>query len=77
MQAASLSTIKKVNWFAHKPFLIKPAFFWGDDQGEKYHQAYFAEYDNIWHHGDYVELKTRRRGGYLWSLRRHFKTLAA
>jgi acetoacetyl-CoA synthetase len=38
-------------------FPSQPAFFWGDKNGQKYHQAYFAEYNNIWHHGDYVELK--------------------
>jgi acetoacetyl-CoA synthetase len=39
-----------------KTFPSQPAYFWGDD-GSKYHNAYFAEYKNIWHHGDYVELK--------------------
>ena len=37
-------------------FPCQPAFFWGDATGEKYHNAYFARYDNIWHHGDYVKL---------------------
>lgn len=37
-------------------FPSQPAFFWGDTTGEKYHNAYFAKYDNIWHHGDYVKL---------------------
>ncbi|MGB0847386.1 MAG: acetoacetate--CoA ligase [Thiolinea sp.] len=37
-------------------FPSQPAFFWGDDSGEKYHNAYFATYENVWHHGDYVEL---------------------
>jgi len=37
-------------------FPSQPAFFWGDTSGEKYHNAYFAKYDNIWHHGDYVKL---------------------
>ena len=37
-------------------FPAQPVFFWGDDTGEKYHNAYFAVYDNIWHHGDYVRL---------------------
>jgi len=40
-----------------KTFPSQPAYFWGDENGEKYHNAYFAEYKNIWHHGDYVELK--------------------
>jgi acetoacetyl-CoA synthetase len=37
-------------------FPSQPCFFWGDDSGEKYHNAYFARFDNIWHHGDYVML---------------------
>ena len=37
-------------------FPSQPACFWGDDSGEKYHNAYFATYPNTWHHGDYVEL---------------------
>ena len=37
-------------------FPSQPAFFWGDETGEKYHEAYFARFDNCWHHGDYVEL---------------------
>lgn len=39
-----------------KTFPSQPAFFWGDSTGEKYHNAYFAQYPNVWHHGDYVEL---------------------
>jgi len=40
-------------------FPSQPAFFWGDESGEKYHDAYFAVYDNVWHHGDYVRLTNR------------------
>ncbi len=40
-----------------KTFPSQPAFFWGDEDGSKYHNAYFSEYKNTWHHGDYVELK--------------------
>jgi acetoacetyl-CoA synthetase len=39
-----------------KTFPSQPAFFWADESGEKYHNAYFARYPNIWHHGDYVML---------------------
>lgn len=39
-----------------KTFPSQPAFFWGDETGEKYHDAYFARFPNVWHHGDYVEL---------------------
>ena len=37
-------------------FPSQPAFFWGDPDGTKYHDAYFARFANCWHHGDYVEL---------------------
>ena len=26
-----------------------------DDSGQKYHQAYYARFDNTWHHGDFCE----------------------
>ncbi len=44
-------------------FPVQPVYFWGDESGEKYHNAYFARYENIWHHGDYVRLT--ERGGVL------------
>ena len=37
-------------------FPCQPVYFWGDTTGEKYHNAYFAKYPNVWHHGDYVML---------------------
>lgn len=37
-------------------FPCQPVYFWGDPGGEKYHEAYFARFDNVWHHGDYVML---------------------
>ena len=38
-----------------QPFPSMPVKFWGDDSGEKYHKAYFTRFNNIWHHGDFVE----------------------
>ena len=38
-----------------QPFPSMPVKFWGDDDGEKYHNAYFNKFDNIWHHGDFIE----------------------
>ncbi|MBU1014485.1 MAG: acetoacetate--CoA ligase [Bacteroidetes bacterium] len=35
-------------------FPSMPVYFWNDPNGEKYHDAYFATYPNIWHHGDYI-----------------------
>ncbi|MDH3218735.1 MAG: acetoacetate--CoA ligase [Gammaproteobacteria bacterium] len=40
-------------------FPSQPVFFWGDENGEKYHNAYFARFENVWHHGDYVMLTDR------------------
>jgi acetoacetyl-CoA synthetase len=42
-------------------FPCQPVYFWGDPDGSKYHNAYFARFDNIWHHGDYV--RQTERGG--------------
>ena len=38
-----------------KPFPSMPVKFWGDDEGQKYHKAYFNRFENIWHHGDFIE----------------------
>ena len=37
-------------------FPSQPIYFWADPDGEKYHDAYYARFDNVWHHGDYVRL---------------------
>ncbi|MGD8560909.1 MAG: acetoacetate--CoA ligase [Desulfarculaceae bacterium] len=39
-----------------KPFPNMPIYFWNDEQGEKYHAAYFDRFPNIWHHGDFIEV---------------------
>ena len=39
-----------------KVFPSMPIGFWNDDDGSKYHNAYFDRYENIWCHGDFVEL---------------------
>ncbi len=36
------------------PFPSMPIFFWGDEDGSKYHSAYFDEYPGVWTHGDFV-----------------------
>ena len=38
-----------------QPFPSMPIKFWDDDNGEKYHKAYFTKFKNIWHHGDFIE----------------------
>ena len=44
-----------------KPFPSMPVKFWGDDDGQKFHKAYFDRYKNIWHHGDFIE-RTKNNG---------------
>ena len=43
------------------PFPSMPIGFINDDNGRKYHKAYFEQFQNIWTHGDWVE-KTLRNG---------------
>ena len=38
-----------------------PLYFWNDNNNEKYHDAYFNKYTNVWCHGDYI-LKTENNG---------------
>ena len=40
----------------YKPFPSMPIGFWNDTDGAKYHKAYFAQFENVWCHGDYGEL---------------------
>ncbi len=41
------------------PFPSMPIGFWNDEDGAKYHTAYFDRFDNIWCHGDFVEITPR------------------
>lgn len=43
------------------PFPSMPIYFWNDEDGSKYHAAYFEKFDNIWAHGDYGKL-TKNQG---------------
>ena len=36
-----------------------PTGFWNDDDGSRYHAAYFDRFEGIWCHGDWVELTER------------------
>lgn len=35
-------------------FPNQPVFFWGDDDGERYHAAYYARFPHVWTHGDFI-----------------------
>ena len=39
------------------PFPSMPLKFWNDKNNTKYKKAYFKKFKNIWHHGDYAEVK--------------------
>jgi len=39
-----------------RPFPAMPIGFWNDEDGAKYHQAYFNRFPGIWHHGDFAEV---------------------
>ncbi len=36
-----------------------PIYFWDDPDNEKYHNAYFDVYPNIWRHGDFMTVNDR------------------
>lgn len=38
-----------------RPFVSQPVRFWNDPGNEKYRDAYFNRFDNIWCHGDFAE----------------------
>ena len=45
------------------PFPSMPLKFWNDKNDIKLKNAYFSRFKNIWHHGDYAEIKNN--GGYI------------
>jgi len=38
------------------PMPSMPVGFWGDDDGSRYHAAYFEHYPGVWRHGDWLEI---------------------
>jgi len=54
---------KKGELVCRKPFPSMPLKFWNDEGDKKYKKAYFTKYTNIWHHGDYAEVKDS--GGFI------------
>jgi acetoacetyl-CoA synthetase len=42
-----------------QPFPSMPIGFWDDDDGSRYRGAYFEHFQNVWTHGDYVEITER------------------
>ncbi|WP_246623850.1 acetoacetate--CoA ligase [Sphingomonas colocasiae] len=39
-----------------RPFPSMPLYFWGDEDGSRYRDAYFAEWPGIWRHGDWLTI---------------------
>jgi len=39
-----------------------PLYFWDDRDNEKYREAYFSVYPNVWRHGDYITIHSDTRG---------------
>lgn len=49
-------TEQKGELVCRNSFPCMPIGFWNDTSGERYFNAYFARFDNIWAHGDYAEI---------------------
>ena len=47
---------KKGELVCKSPFPSMPISFWNDENGEKYYNAYFNKFKNIWAHGDFIEI---------------------
>ena len=48
---------KKGELVCKNPFPSMPLKFWNDKQDKKFKEAYFKRFSNIWHHGDFAEIK--------------------
>ena len=44
------------------PIPPMPLYFWNDPDGERYKEAYFSVYPNVWRHGDYIMIHSDTRG---------------
>ena len=53
----------KGEFVCKNPFPSMPIKFWKDNDDIKYKDAYFKRFKNIWHHGDYAEIK--KTGGFV------------
>jgi len=42
-----------------RPIPSMPLFFWGDDDGSRYHSSYFDTWPGVWRHGDWVKFIRR------------------
>jgi acetoacetyl-CoA synthetase len=42
-----------------KPMPSMPLFLWGDDDGSRLRESYFAMYPGVWRHGDWIRITPR------------------
>ncbi len=42
-----------------EPMPSMPIYFWNDEDGSRYHDAYFSMYPGVWRHGDWIEITSR------------------
>lgn len=42
-----------------KPMPSMPLYFWGDEDGSRYFDAYYSTYPGIWRHGDWITKTSR------------------
>ena len=42
-----------------EPMPSMPLFFWGDEDGERLRESYFAMYPGVWRHGDWIRITPR------------------
>ena len=54
---------KKGELVCKNPFPSMPLKFWNDKKDHKFKNAYFNRFINVWHHGDYAEIK--KSGGFI------------
>ncbi|NDG44966.1 MAG: acetoacetate--CoA ligase [Gammaproteobacteria bacterium] len=51
-----LSAGEKGELVCANAFPSMPLGFWNDPDGERYHEAYFDKFPNVWCHGDYITI---------------------
>ncbi|MDA7572776.1 acetoacetate--CoA ligase [Candidatus Pelagibacter sp.] len=54
---------KKGELVCKSPFPSMPLKFWNDNNDSKFNNAYFNNFSNTWHHGDFAEIK--KNGGFI------------
>lgn len=48
-----------------EPLPSMPLYFWGDEDGARFHASYFDTYPGVWRHGDWIEI-TRDGGSVIY-----------